>query len=59
MSDRLHRLRALLDDLEPALLAWEQKTDEPRRKRSWSLANDAARELQAIINSLRFQAKRR
>jgi hypothetical protein len=59
MPDRLHRLRALLDDLEPELLAWEQKPDEPRRKRSWSLANDTASELQAIINSLRFQAKRR
>jgi hypothetical protein len=53
MDKILLKLRSLIDQLEPELIAWEQTKREDKRKDAHALATDAARELQTILNALR------
>ena len=53
MDKVLLKLRSLIDQLEPQLLAWEQTKSEDKRKQSHALATAAARELQTILNTVR------
>ena len=55
MLDKLRIVRALIDGLEPHLAALQKGSTENAnaRREALSLANSAAREIQAIINALK------
>ena len=53
MLDNLRIVRDLMDGLEPHLVAWQKGATEKVRREAFSLANSAAREMQAIINRLK------
>jgi hypothetical protein len=53
MLDKLRIVRGLMDGLEPHLVAWQKGVTENGRREALSLANSAAREIQAIINALK------
>ena len=53
MLDKLHIVRDLIDGLEPHLVAWQKGATDKARREALSLANSAAREIQAIINALK------
>ena len=53
MDKALAELRLLIDSLEPELLAWERTKSDVHREQSRTLATDAARQLQIILNAVR------
>jgi hypothetical protein len=53
MLNKLRFVRAVIDGLEPLLVAWQKGATEKAQREALSSVNSAAREIQAIINVLK------